>query len=155
MQWQYLNSPSSKMFKMQPSAGKVMCTIFWDRKGAILLDLPEPRSTINCCITMPTKPGAQTSGVRPEKKMIFLLQHQPHTSLKTMEHTASLVWIILPHPPKAPSVFWLVKDGLYRWHFARNDAISYETVGYLCWCRFLRAEHADSCSLLATMHSQW
>ena len=40
-------TPSKKKFKMLPSAGKVMCTVFSDRKGVILLDFLEPGQTIN------------------------------------------------------------------------------------------------------------
>ena len=29
---------SPKKFKTQPSAGKVMATVFWDAKGVIMLD---------------------------------------------------------------------------------------------------------------------
>jgi transposase-like protein len=47
MEWQHVNSPSKKKFKMLPSAGKVMCTVFWDRKGMFLPDFLEPRQTIN------------------------------------------------------------------------------------------------------------
>ena len=32
--------------KMQPSAGKVMATVFWDAKGVIMLDFLPKRSTI-------------------------------------------------------------------------------------------------------------
>jgi len=42
-----MNSQSKKMFKMQPSAGKAICTVFWDRKGVILLNFLEPGGTIN------------------------------------------------------------------------------------------------------------
>jgi hypothetical protein len=37
-EWRHVNSPSKKKFKMLPSAGKMKCTVFWDRKGVILLD---------------------------------------------------------------------------------------------------------------------
>ena len=47
MEWRHVNSPSKKKFKTLPSAVKVMCTVFWDRKGVILLDFLEPRQTIN------------------------------------------------------------------------------------------------------------
>ena len=39
-------SPKQKNFKTQPSAGKVMATLFWDAKGVIMLDLLPKRSTI-------------------------------------------------------------------------------------------------------------
>ena len=47
MEWWHVNSPSKKKFKTLPSAGKVMCTLFWDRKGVILLDFLGPGQTIN------------------------------------------------------------------------------------------------------------
>jgi len=111
-----------------------MCTVFWDRKGVILLDFLETRQTINsdCYIVMLTKLKAQISRVRPEKKTTFLLEHdnaRPHTSLKTVEHIANLGWTVLPHPPYSPGLapsdfhlFGLMKDGL-RGHFPSNDAV--------------------------------
>jgi hypothetical protein len=36
MQWKHLSSPAAKKFKTQPSAGKLMLTVFWDTKGPIL-----------------------------------------------------------------------------------------------------------------------
>jgi hypothetical protein len=47
MEWRHANSPSKKNFKMQPSAGKVMRAVFWDRKGVILLDFLEPGQIVN------------------------------------------------------------------------------------------------------------
>ena len=37
-QWVGPGSTMSKAFKAQPSAGKVMATVFWDAKGVIMLD---------------------------------------------------------------------------------------------------------------------
>jgi hypothetical protein len=93
MKWQHANSPLKKKFKMQPLAGKAMCTAFWDRKDMILLDFLEPGQTINSdhYIATLTKLKARISRLRSEKKTTFLLQHdnaRPHTSLKTMEHVA-------------------------------------------------------------------
>ena len=45
-QWVGPGSPSPKKFKTQPSAGKVMATIFWDAKAVIMLDFLLNRSTI-------------------------------------------------------------------------------------------------------------
>ena len=39
-------SPRPKKFKTQPSAGKVMTTVFWDAKGVIMLDFLPKRSKI-------------------------------------------------------------------------------------------------------------
>ena len=46
LQWVGPGSPRPKKFKTQPSAGKVMATVFWDVKGVILLDFLPKRSTI-------------------------------------------------------------------------------------------------------------
>ena len=59
---------------MQLLVGKVMCTVFWDRKSVIFLDLLEPEQTISsdCYTVMLTKLKAGTSRVKPEKKTTFL-----------------------------------------------------------------------------------
>jgi hypothetical protein len=38
MVWKRTTSPVAKKFKSQPSAGKIMLTLFWDMKGAILVN---------------------------------------------------------------------------------------------------------------------
>ena len=45
-QWVGPGSPRPKKFKTQPSAGKVMATVFWDAKGVIMLDFLPKRSII-------------------------------------------------------------------------------------------------------------
>ena len=41
-QWVGPGSPRPKKFKTQPSASKVMATVYWDAKGVFMLDiLPE------------------------------------------------------------------------------------------------------------------
>ena len=44
--WVGPGSPRPNKFKTQPSAGKVMATVFWDAKGIIMLDFLPKRSTI-------------------------------------------------------------------------------------------------------------
>ena len=43
-QWVGSGTPRPK-FKTQPSAGKVMTTVFWDAKGVIMLDFIPKKST--------------------------------------------------------------------------------------------------------------
>lgn len=38
MQWKHVSSPSPRKFKVQASAGKIMCTVFWDSEGILLID---------------------------------------------------------------------------------------------------------------------
>jgi len=130
-----VSSPSKKKFKMLPSAGKVMCTVFWDRKGVILLDFLEPGQTINSdrYIATLTKLKTRIYRVRPEKKTTFLLQHdnaRSHTSLKIVECIVNLGRTVVPRPPYSPDLvpsdfhlFGPMKDGLLGQHFPSNDAV--------------------------------
>ena len=45
-QWVGPGSPRPKKFKTQPSAGKVLATVFWDAKRVIILDFLPKRSKI-------------------------------------------------------------------------------------------------------------
>ena len=45
-QWVGPGFPRLKKFKTQPSAGKVMATVFWDAQGVIMLDFLAKKSTI-------------------------------------------------------------------------------------------------------------
>ena len=66
--------------------------------------------------------------------MTSLLQHdniRPHTSLKTVKHTANLGWAVLPHPLCSPDLgpsdiclFGPIKDRLHGQYFPSNDAIT-------------------------------
>ena len=46
MQWKHASSPSPRKFKVQASAGKIMCTIFWDAEGILLIDFMSQKVTI-------------------------------------------------------------------------------------------------------------
>lgn len=45
--WRHSGSPVAKKLKQTPSAGKVMASVFWDRKGTLLIDFMEPGTTLN------------------------------------------------------------------------------------------------------------
>ncbi|GIX93649.1 histone-lysine N-methyltransferase SETMAR [Caerostris darwini] len=47
VEWKHPGSPATKKFKVTPSAGKVMATIFWDSCGVIPLDYLERGQTIH------------------------------------------------------------------------------------------------------------
>ena len=46
MQWKHGSSPSPRKFKVQASAGKIMCTVFWDAEGILLIDYMQHNVTI-------------------------------------------------------------------------------------------------------------
>jgi hypothetical protein len=41
------SSPSTKMFKVTPSAGKVMLTVFWDSQGVLLAHFQKHGQNVN------------------------------------------------------------------------------------------------------------
>jgi len=72
---------------------------------------------------------AEGSNFQSGQRRTFLLQYnntRPHASLKTVEHTASLGWTVLPHSPHlVPSDFHLCglkKDGLRGQPFPSSNA---------------------------------
>jgi histone-lysine N-methyltransferase SETMAR len=46
MQWKHKDSPPPKKFRTQPSAGKIMASIFWDCQGLLLIDYMPHKTTI-------------------------------------------------------------------------------------------------------------
>ena len=50
--WVGSGSLRPKKFKTQPSAGKVMATVFWEAKGVIMLDFLPKRSMKNAEVTL-------------------------------------------------------------------------------------------------------
>ena len=46
MQWKHASSPNPLKFKMQASAGNIMCTVFWDAEGVLLTDNMQHKVTI-------------------------------------------------------------------------------------------------------------
>jgi len=134
---------SKKSSRRSPqAAGKVMCMVFRDRKGVILLHFLEPRQTINsdCYITMLTKLKAQTSRVRSEKTTFLL----PGTILVQRPWSALSVWAGLSYHihcyslnfvPSDFHLFGLIKDGLSCNIFLATP--NSETEGHLHWPRFV------------------
>jgi hypothetical protein len=52
MAWEHPTSTVAKKFKIQPSAGKIMFTLFGDMKGAILVNSTPKRETVNSQISI-------------------------------------------------------------------------------------------------------
>jgi len=47
LQWHHMHSPRIKKLKTSISIKKIMVSIFWDRKGILLVDFMPPGTTIN------------------------------------------------------------------------------------------------------------
>lgn len=74
MEGQCMYSEMKKMFKTQPSQGKIRCTVLCNSKGMIFLDFLETGKITKCnrYIMMMTTFNSLTFGVCPEKRKTFL-----------------------------------------------------------------------------------
>jgi histone-lysine N-methyltransferase SETMAR len=110
MEWKHPSSPATKKFKVTPSAGKIMLTVFWDSQGVLLAHFQERGENVNAvsyCEVLfmlhaairRKRPGLLSRGV--------LLLHdnaRPHTARLSQERIAAFGWQLLEHPPYSPDL---------------------------------------------------
>lgn len=108
-QWKTPSEPTLK-FRVQPSAGKVLATIFWDAEGVILLDFLERGNTINGpyysdLINRLRKNLPQTRRGLIARKPLLLHDNAPaHTAELSLAAAREAKLILLPHPPYSPDL---------------------------------------------------
>ena len=102
MQWKNPSSPAPKKFKMQPSAGKLMLTVFWDSQGPILETYQERGTTVTSAtycdmIQRELKPAIHSKRRGKLSKEILLLHDnaRPHTAAHTLETLKQLTFRLL------------------------------------------------------------
>jgi len=136
MTWKHLGSPPMRKFKTNPSARKMMATVFWDSRGIILMEFLQHGQTVNAvryCETLEhlreairrKRPGLLSRGV--------VLLHDnatPHTSAKTLEWLQKYNWEILQHPAYSPDLapsdyhlFGPLKRELSGHNFTRDNEL--------------------------------
>lgn len=105
----HCHSPSKpKKFKWTFSSRKCMATVFWNRKGVLLVECMERGTTITAasyCITLERlwraiqnkRRGMSSSGI------VFLHDNaRPHTAAATKKLLQSFRWDVFDHPPYSP-----------------------------------------------------
>ena len=103
-------SPRPKRFKTQPSAGRVMATVFWDGQGVIMLDFLPRRSIITGVYyaNLLDQLRAAVRGKRRGKllKIVLLLQDNArvHTCKVAMDAVERNGYEIIPHPAYSPDL---------------------------------------------------
>ena len=125
-------------------AGKVMCTVFWDCHGPILVDYLPPRQTINSmhyANLLHKLRDAVKEKRRGKLRSVPLLLHDNapvHTARVAKEALTACGFEELPHPPyspdPAPSDFYLfpkMKSELKRRHFGDDDDVKEAVDEYL------------------------
>jgi histone-lysine N-methyltransferase SETMAR len=102
MQWKHPSSPAAKKFKTQPSAGKLMLTIFRDSQGPI----PETYLAHGTTVIRATYCDMLQGGLKPAIRSkrrgrlsegILLLHDnaRPHIAARTLETLRKLKWEIM------------------------------------------------------------
>ena len=146
MQWHHIGSPSPKKFKLAPSAGKVMITVFWDIHGVLLVEYLPKGETVNSARYQVTlrKLAVAIRRKRPNLQSVILHHDnaRPHTAHATAEEIAAKGWAVLPHPPYspdlAPSDFFLfgpLKDFLRGQKFNDDDEVKAAVRSWVRQCK--------------------
>lgn len=134
MQWIHKGSPPPKKARTQPSAGKLMATIFWDLHGVLLIEYMPKGTTINAEVYGNTlkKLHSEITKKRPHlrHKNVLLLHDNAtvHKAAKVRPILNECNFVELDHPPYspdlAPSDFYLfrnLKKHLRGRHFESDD----------------------------------
>ena len=109
-QWVGRGSPRPKKFKTQPSAGKVMATVFWDAKGIILLDFLPKRSTItgvyyaNLLDQLRTAIREKRRGKLSKGVLLQQDNARVHTCKVAMAAVERNGYELIPHPAYSPDL---------------------------------------------------
>ncbi len=137
MEWRKKDEGAPTKAKVTPSAGKVLCTVFWDMKGVLVIDFLHEQRTMNAAyysalLRNVVKPAYRTKRRDiPIRSAILLHDNaRPHTARLTTETLDELGWETLEHPPYSPDLspcdyflFGPLKEALGGHRFESNDDV--------------------------------
>ena len=128
--------PEPKKFKTQPSAGKVMATVFWDAKGVILLDILPKRSTItgvyyaNLLDQLRTAIREKRRGKLSKGVLLQQDNARVHTCKVAMDAIERNGYELIPHPAYSPDLapsdvflFPNLKKDIRGLHFRSDEEV--------------------------------
>ncbi|KAJ4426490.1 hypothetical protein ANN_27304 [Periplaneta americana] len=110
MNWRHSGSPVRTKFKQTLSVRKVMCTMFWDRKGILLIDFLPRGETVNAdryCETLRKLRRAIQNKSRGMVTAGVVLLHdnaRPRTARRTAAVLTEFGWELFDHPPYSPGL---------------------------------------------------
>jgi histone-lysine N-methyltransferase SETMAR len=110
MEWRHTTSPIKKKFKPTISTCKIMCTVFWDRKGILLVEFLPQGSTINAsayCDTLKKLHRAIQNKRRGMFSRGVVMLHDdacPHTAAATQNLILTFGWEQCDHRPYSPDL---------------------------------------------------
>ena len=135
-QWVGPGSPRPKKLKTQPSAGKVMATVFWDAQGVIMLDFLANKSTItstyyaNLLDQLRTAIREKRRGKHSKEILLQQDNARVHTCKIAVDAIEQNGYELIPlpaySPDLAPSDYFLfpnLKKDICGRHFRSNEEV--------------------------------
>jgi len=111
LQWRHTHSPRTKKFKTSISVKKIKASVFWDRKGILLVDLHLPSgATINAAAYCDTLTRVRLAIPKKWRGMLsrgVCLLHdneRPHSAHVTTAILEKFKWDVLDHLPYSPDL---------------------------------------------------
>lgn len=136
MQWKHSTSPARKKFRVQPSAGKIMASVFWDAEGILFIDYLDHGVTITGDYYAQLIPKVREAikDKRRGKLRRGVLFHQDnapaHKSRVALAAIDAAGFELVDHPPYspdlAPSDFFLfpkLKENIRGQIFPSDDDV--------------------------------
>jgi len=153
-QWRNSSSLKAKKFKPASSVRKIMATIFWDRKGILLIDFLERGLTINADAYCETARKLRWAIQNKRRGMLCsgsVLLHdnaQPHTAARTAQLFQQFRCEVFDHPPYSPDLapsdyhlFMHLKKWLASQSFEDDDRLK---TGVTTWFKSPAADFFDT-----------
>lgn len=110
LEWRHSRSPKKRKFKVTQSDRKIMATVFWDRKGVLLIEFMPTGTTINaasyCEILKKLRRAIQNRRRGMLTKGVCLLHDnaRPHVARDTKALLEKFGWDVISHPPYSPDL---------------------------------------------------
>jgi len=105
LHWKHTGSPKRKKFKQMFSTRKIMCTVFWDRQGVLLVEFLPQCTTINFAVYCENLKKLRRAIQNKRLSATILLLHdntRPHCAAQTQDFITSFKWEKMDHPPVQP-----------------------------------------------------
>ena len=136
-EWRHTFSPKPKKFCTQPSAGKVMLTLFWDEQEVILEHYMLRGNAVTSATYADLLKNHLCPAIKSKQRGLLstgvLLQHdnaRPHTAHSTVATIQDLSFEFLPHPLYPPDltpsdfhIFGPLKEAMGGKSFRSNEEV--------------------------------
>ena len=144
MEWKHTLSPATVKSKQFLTPRKLMCTVFWDRKGILLINFLPRGKTSNAdvyCETIKKLRRAiqnKRRGLLSKGVALFHDNARPHTANVTKNVLKELDWDVFDHPSYSPDLapsdfrlFLHLKSFLGGQHFNDDDDLKEHVTTWL------------------------